>query len=151
MNKTCNQILKSISAKYFINLHLMFLKNNIWSNVQRLSNNWSSLLVKHEDKGPKISEKSILKNYTYSLRCCLHYHSAFNLQMFSLSDWYNSPSLSSFYFSQPLSAGKSMDNTYKVTKLFSLMIQSLNFIYPFSSWTTYLLCSISKTQNCFCT
>ena len=130
----------------------MFLKNNIWSYVQCLSNNERSLLVKHEDKGPNISEKkNILKNYRYFLRCCLHYHFAFNLPMFSLSDWYNSPSLSSFYFSQPLSSSKSMDSTYKVTKhFFFLMIQSLNFIYSFSFWTTYLLCSISKTKNCFC-
>ena len=128
----------------------MFLKNNIWSSIQCLSNKKISLLIKHKDKGPNISEKkNILKNYRHFLRCCLHYHSAFNLQMFSLSDWYNSPFLSSFYFSQPLSSGKSMDSTHKVTKLF-LTIQSLNFIYPFSSWTTYLLRSISKTQNCFC-
>lgn len=43
-------------------IYLLHLKKNTWSNFQCIYNNESSLLilVKHEDKGPTISQKSTI-------------------------------------------------------------------------------------------
>lgn len=53
-------------SQYFLNLPLAFLENNIWSNFQCLSNNESSY-SKYEDKGPTISQKSMVSQKLHIL------------------------------------------------------------------------------------